>query len=154
MLCRENGGNAELASAKHAPVGEPSRSKIKQQTSAFFGAKPGQPHGDAAIVVNESQVEHTSVKTGNLAGIVTAGQAPEVAPLPAAQILLTRRWPGARQQPASLAPIALQPRLMSKIDVRCVKVPPGAIALHFGFALRACGDLSCPLLRPQQCLLG
>src|SRR5205814_3075871 len=114
---------------------------------ALFGAKPRQPHRDAAIVVNEGQVKHAAVEAGDFGCVVAAGQAPEIAPFPAAQILLTSLWPGARQQPPGLAQIALQPRLVSEIDVRGVEVPSGAVAFHFGFALRESRGLTSFLFR-------
>ena len=151
---RQKDGNCERISAKHPPVGQASRSQIKQQTPALFGAKPRQPHRDAAIVVNEGQVKHATVEAGDFGYVVAASQSPQIAPFPAAQILLTGLWPGARQQPSGFAQIALQPRLVSEIDVRCVEVPSGAVAFHFGFALRESRGLPGLPLRLQQRLLG
>src|SRR5207302_11117231 len=62
------------------PICQPRRSQIKQQTPALFGAKPRQPHRDAAIVVNEGQVKHATVEAGDFGYVVAASQSPQIAP--------------------------------------------------------------------------
>src|SRR5204862_1751825 len=93
-------------------------------------------------------------ETRHFAEVLAASQAPGGAPFPTSQILLTRRGPGAREQTAGFAQVALLPCLVSEIDVGRVKISPCAISFHFRITPRTRGGLSRLPLGFQRNLLG
>ena len=127
----------------------PYQSSARHIPQVHASVKPA--HCQAAAIRGEADIESTHRTVGERDQGAAAGQLPEIAPFPTAQVFLAGRRPVPVQQPSCPAEIIQIERLLGEIHVRGVEQSPrlllalrglarlGVGALPFGFGALALG---------------